>query len=107
MNRGDGRFRSPRSLVVLRAALVEALAMGAGVWWLSTRDADGVYLQGEPMSDSQAAGQVVASAKQIGGMAELQDAPGGYAFVSCKNENGPPYQAAVYMTFRLPQCNLV
>ncbi|MEN3321516.1 MAG: hypothetical protein V7643_4918 [Mycobacterium sp.] len=97
MNRGDGRFRSPRSVVLLLAALVAALAMGAGVWWLSNRDADGVYLQGEPMSDSQAAGQVLASAKQIVSMAELQDATGGYAFVSCKNENEPPYQAALFV----------
>jgi hypothetical protein len=40
-------------------------------------------------------------------MAQLQDATGGYAFVSCKNENEPPYQVAVYMNFRLPQSNSV
>jgi hypothetical protein len=40
-------------------------------------------------------------------LAQLQDATGGYAFVSCKNENEPPYQAAIYMSFRLPQSNSV
>ena len=49
----------------------------------------------------------MASAKQIVSVAQLQDATGGYAFVSCKNENEPPYQAAIYMSFRLPQSNSV
>jgi hypothetical protein len=59
------------------------------------------------MTDAQAAGQVVASAKQIVRMVQLQDATGGYAFVSCTNVNEPPYQVAVYMNFRLPQINSV
>src|SRR6202011_4586287 len=46
--------------------------------------------QGEPMTDAQAADQVLASAKQIVGTAKLQNATGGYAFVSCKNANEPP-----------------
>jgi hypothetical protein len=66
-----------------------------------------VSLQGAPMTDAQAAAQVLASARQIVGMAQLHDATGGYAFVSCKNENEPPYQAAIYMSFRLPQSNSV
>ena len=107
MNSRDGRLRSPRSVVLLLAALVTALAVVAGLLWLSDRGADGVPLQGEPMTDAQAAGQVVASAKQIVSTAQLHDAAGGYAFVSCKNENEPPYQVAIYMTFRLPQSNSV
>jgi hypothetical protein len=59
------------------------------------------------MTDAQAAGQVLAAARQIVRMSQLQDATGGYAFVSCKNENEPPYQAAIYMSFRLPQSNSV
>jgi hypothetical protein len=76
---------------------------------VSLRDlrADAVALQGEPMTDAQAAGQVVASARQIVSTAQLHDATGGYAFVSCKNESEPPYQAAIYMSFRLPQSNSV
>jgi len=107
MNSRDGRLRSPRSVVLLLAALTTALAVVAGVLWLSDRGSDGVPLQGEPMTDAQAAGQVVASAKQIVSTAQLHDAAGGYAFVSCKNENEPPYQVAIYMTFRLPQSNSV
>ena len=107
MNSRDGRLRSPRSVVLLLAALATALAVVAGMLWLRDRGSDGVPLQGEPMTDAQAAGQVVASAKQIVGTAQLHDAAGGYAFVSCKNEHEPPYQVAIYMTFRLPQDNSV
>ena len=107
MNSRDGRLRSPRSVVLLLAALTTALAVVAGVLWLRDRGSDGVPLQGEPKTDAQAAGQVVASAKQIVSTAQLHDAAGGYAFVSCKNESEPPYQVAIYMTFRLPQSNSV
>jgi hypothetical protein len=94
-------------VVVLLAALAAVLAVGASVLLLSDRDAGAVDLQGEPMTDAQAAGQVVESAKQIVGMAGLREATGGYAFVSCTNENEPPYQVAIYMKFRLPQSNSV
>ncbi len=107
MNSRDGWLRSPRSVVLLLAALVTALVMGAALVSLRDLRADAVALHGEPMTDSQAAGQVVASAKQIVSLAQLQEATGGYAFVSCKNENEPPYQAAIYMSFRLPQSNSV
>jgi hypothetical protein len=103
MNSRDSR----RSVVLLLAALLTVLVVGAGLLWLSNRGADAVRLQGEPMTDAQAAGQVVASAKRIVRMVQLQDATGGYAFVSCTNVNEPPYQVAVYMNFRLPQSNSV
>lgn len=107
MNSRDGWLRSPRSVVLLLAALMTTLVVGAGFVWFRDLRADAVTLQGAPMTDAQAAGQVVASARQIVSMAQLQDPTGGYAFVSCKNENEPPYQAAMYMGFRLPQSNSV
>jgi hypothetical protein len=107
MNNRDGWLRSPRYLVLLLAALVTALVMGAALLSLRNLRADAVALQGEPMTDAEAAGQVVASAKQIVSLAQLQDTTGGYAFVSCKNENEPPYQATINMSFRLPQSNSV
>jgi hypothetical protein len=100
-------LRSPRFAVLLLAALVTVLVVGASTLWLSTRGADRMQVHGEPMTDAQAAGQVVGSAKQIVRVAQLQDATGGYAFVSCESENEPPYQVAVYMNFRLPQSNSV
>jgi hypothetical protein len=107
MTSGNGLSRSQRYLVLVLAALVTVLAVAAGVLWLSDRGADKVRLQGEPMTDAQAAGQVLVSAKQIVSVAKLRDASGGYAFVSCQNANEPLYQVAVYMNFRLPQNNSV
>jgi hypothetical protein len=107
MNGRDGRLRSPRSAVLLVAALVTALVVAAGLLLIGKLRADSVKAQGEPMTDAQAAGQVVNAAKEIVETARLQNATGGYAFVSCKNENEPPYQAALYMNLRLPQPNSV
>src|SRR5215510_6591925 len=107
MNGRDGWLRWQRFAVLVLAALTTVLAVAAGVLWFSDRSAGEVPLQGEPMTDAQAAGQVLASARQIVSIAELRDASGGYAFVSCKNANEPPYQVTVYMTFRLPQDNSV
>jgi hypothetical protein len=100
-------LHSTRSAVLALAALATVLAVAAGLLWLSSRRDEQIHLSGEPMSDAQAAGQVVASAKQIVSAAQLRDATGGYSFVSCKNESEPPYQVTVYMTFRLPQNNSV
>jgi len=107
MNSRDGWLRSPRSVVLLLAALVTVLVVGAGFVMLRDLRTDAVILRGSPMTDAQAAAQVLNSARQIVSIAQLQDATGGYAFVSCKNENEPPYQAAIYMSFRLPQSNSV
>jgi len=108
MNSRDGWLRSPRSVVVLvLAAVCTAVVVAAAMVFLRNPGADAVRLQGEPMTDAAAAGQVVAAAEQIVRMAQLNGATGGYAFVSCKNKTEPPYQVALYMNFRLPQSNSV
>jgi len=99
--------RSQRYLVLALAALIVMLAVAGTLMWLNDRRSHQVRVQGEPMTDAQAADQVVASAKQIVSVAQLRDASGGYAFVSCQNANEPPYQVTVYMNFRLPQSNSV
>ncbi|MCW2562485.1 MAG: hypothetical protein JWQ31_1045, partial [Mycobacterium sp.] len=63
MNSRDGWLRSPRSVVLLLAALVTALVVGEGLVSLRDLRTDAVILQGAPMTDVQAAGQVLASAK--------------------------------------------
>jgi hypothetical protein len=102
-----GWLRSPRFVLPLVAALVTAIVVGTTVLWLTDRATERVPLQGDPLTDAQAAGQVVASAKQIVGIAQLHGATGGYAFVSCQNKNEPPYQVAFYMNFALPKDNSV
>jgi len=100
-------LRWQRFAVLVLAALATVLAVAAGMLWFTDRRADDVRLQCDPMTDAQAAGQVLAATRQIVSIAQLRDASGGYAFVSCKNANEPPYQVAVYANFRLPQDNSV
>ena len=100
-------LRSPRSVALLITALAMTLVLGTGILVINTSSAAGPDLPAEPLTDDQAAGQVVDSARQIVSAAQLRDATGGYIFLSCKNENEPPYQAAVYLNFRLPQINSV
>jgi hypothetical protein len=98
-------LRSPRTAVLVVAALALTLAVVAGVVVLRQLRADAGIAQGEPMTDAAAAGQVLAAAKQIVSTAQLQDVTAGSAFLSCKNENEPPYQAAIYLNFRVLQSN--
>jgi hypothetical protein len=93
-------------MAVLWAALTMSLALGAGFVVIN-------HTTGAPkttaasLTDDQAAAQVVDSAKQIVEVARLEQATGGYAFVSCTNEKDPPYQAILTVSFRLPQANSV
>jgi hypothetical protein len=59
----------------------------------------------EPLTDAQSVEQVVGAARQIVGLAGLAAPSGGYAFVSCADDDRPPYQAAVHVDFRLPGNN--
>jgi hypothetical protein len=102
-----GRLTSSRTAVLVLSAVAAVLAVTAGLLWLTGRDDDEVSVQGEPMTDAQSVGQVLTSARQIRGIADLQDVSGGYAFVSCQNETEPPYQAVIYLNFALPQNNSV
>jgi hypothetical protein len=56
----------------------------------------------DPVTDDATAAQVVESAKQIVSLAALQTKSAGYLLMSCKNQNDPPYQGAIYLTFTLP-----
>ena len=105
-SRGDW-LRSPRSVALLIGALVTSLILGTGFLVINVRNADALNLSGAPLTDTQAAGQVVDSAKQIVTVARLQEAAGGYSFMSCRNAHEPPYQTALYLSFRLPDTNSV
>ena len=101
------RLRSSRPTVLLLMALVAMTAAVGVMLWLTDPVKNKTAIQGEPMTDAQAEDQVLTSAKQIVDVAQLQDVTGGYAFVSCQNESDPPYQAAVYLNFRLLHDNSV
>ncbi|MGO4445092.1 hypothetical protein AB4Z42_17215 [Mycobacterium sp. 2YAF39] len=98
---GAGWIRSRPSKALLWAALVLSLVLGAGVLVVDRQGsaADRIAV---PLTNDQAAGQVVGSARQIVAAARLQKVTGGYMFVSCATQNAAPYQAAMYMSFSLP-----
>ena len=87
---------------MLWATLILSLVLGSGLIVVDRLEADAVDRQFVAMTDDEAAGQVVDAAKRIVAVAHLRDATGGYTFVSCTGGNEPPYQAAFYMSFRLP-----
>lgn len=92
---------SPRAKVLLWAALVLSLVLGSALLVVDRREADAVDRRFTSLTDEQAAGQVVDAARRIVAVADLQDATGGYTFLSCTSGNEPPYQAAFSMDFRL------
>lgn len=85
------------------AALVLSLVLGVAVVVVDRHEADPVGQFGAPLTDEQAVEQIVGSARRVVAAAQLQNATGGYSFVPCATQNGPPYQAALYMNFTLPQ----
>ena len=90
------------------AALVMSLVLGIGfVVITSQRTETGTLGGAAPMSDEQSTAQVLGSAKQIVDVAELHGVSGSYTFLSCTNLHDPPYQAAVYLNFALPETNSV
>ena len=91
------------------AALVMSLVLATSFLLLTTSPGDraGSRSGAAPMSDDQAAEQVVDSARQIVDTAALRGVNGSYVFMSCTSLHDPPYQAAVYLNFRLPETNSV
>ncbi|RDH79145.1 hypothetical protein DVS77_06730 [Mycolicibacterium moriokaense] len=105
---GD-RLRSPAARALMLAALVMSLVLGIGFVVIDaarTPDA-GMLGNAAPLTDEQATAQVVDSARQIVDAARLQEVSGSYIFLSCTSLHDPPYQAAVYLNFALPETNSV
>ena len=97
------RARQVRALMA--AALAVSLLLGGAFLIVSAlRPSPSEQLDhpASPVSDEATAAQVVGSAKQIASLAGLQTKSAGYLLMSCKNQNDPPYQGAVYLTFTLP-----
>lgn len=105
----DGWLRSPATRALTLAALVMSLALGTGFLIIDTsRGSDpGSVGSAAPMTDQQATNQVVDSARQIVDAAELRGVSDSYLFLSCTSLHDPPYQAAVYLNFRLPETNSI
>ncbi|MGE2692763.1 hypothetical protein [Mycolicibacterium pulveris] len=100
--RGDW-LRSRPATALLWAALLLCLLLGAAFVVVHEPVVQAPPLPAEPLTDEQAAGQVVDAARQIVTAAHLRQPAGGYAFLSCKNADEPPYQAVFHLNFELPQ----
>jgi hypothetical protein len=91
------------------AAFALSLVLGAGFLLLTDPPANdtGTLSGAAPMSDDEAESQVVDSARDIVERAGLSQVSGSVVFLSCTNLHDPPYQAAVYLNFALPETNSV
>ena len=110
MNTGQPEWlRSPAARALMLASLATSAVLGIGFLVISTsRGAETGPLGGaQPMSDEEATTQVVGSAKQIVDAAGLRGVSGTSVFLSCTSLHDPPYQAAVYLNFALPETNSV
>src|ERR1700754_3270501 len=110
MRDGSDRWlRTPVAKPLMLSALLVSLVFGIAFVVINTSPEAAVGARGRsaPMTDEQATTQVVESARQIVSTAQLQRVSGGVTFLSCTNEHDPPYQAAVYLNFALPETNPV
>jgi len=105
----DQWLRTPAARTLLLAALTISLVLGIGFVAINTSPDTAVSALGKsaPLTDDQSRAQVIESARQIVTIAQLRDVNGSYVFLSCTNEHDPPYQAALYLNFPLPDANSV
>jgi hypothetical protein len=98
-------LHAPGVRALLAAALAISLLLGGAflvVSALRPSPSERLDHPANPVSDDATAAQVVESAKQIVSLAGLQTTSAGYLLMSCRNQNDPPYQGAIYLTFTLP-----
>jgi hypothetical protein len=98
-------LRAPRVRALIAAALTVSLLLGGAflvVSALRPSPTEKLDHPATPVSDDATAAQVVEAAKQIVRLAGVQTKSAGYLLMSCKNQNDPPYQGAIYLTFTVP-----
>jgi hypothetical protein len=98
-------LRAPRVRALIAGALAVSLLLGGAflvVSALRPSPSEKLDHPASPVGDEATAAQVVEAAEQIVGLAGLQTKSAGYLLMSCKNQNDPPYQGAIYLTFTLP-----
>jgi hypothetical protein len=98
-------IRSPAARTVIAAVLFTAVLVGAAflaIDRLHSSAANGVEHPGPAATDAQTQSEVVEQAKDIVAVAALQQPTAGYILMSCKDNDNPPYQGAVYLDFQLP-----
>src|SRR5215468_8867058 len=103
---GGKRAEWPRPLhFVTAAALTVSLVLGAAfllIGRLHSTPSDYLDHPANPVTDEESKAQVVEPTKQVVLLTGLRATSAGYLLMSCKDQNDPPYQGAIYLTFRLP-----
>ncbi|WP_083184876.1 hypothetical protein [Mycobacterium malmoense] len=98
-------LRSKQIRVLVAVALAIPLLLGAAflmVDRLHSSPVDALDHPDSPLSDDQSKAQVVQAARSVAATTSLRTSSAGYALMSCKNRDDPPYQGAIYLTFSLP-----
>ncbi|WP_197283808.1 hypothetical protein [Mycobacterium sp. Marseille-P9652] len=106
---GRGRLgealRTKPFRILTGASLALSLALGcvvASVDRLHSSPSDVLDHPANPVTDQQSREQVVGAARQLVAATGMRTTSAGYALMSCKNRDDPPYQGAIYLTFGLP-----
>ncbi|OBK78657.1 hypothetical protein [Mycobacterium sp. 1274761.0] len=100
-----GWLRSSAARALILAALCLSLVLGVVFVVVGAGDSPGIGAPASPMTDEEATGQVMDSARQVVDVAALKRVNGTSVFLSCTSLHDPPYQAAVYLNFALPEKN--
>jgi hypothetical protein len=97
--------RSPATRALVAATAVTALIIGGAYLAIDRLHAsanNAVEHPGPAATDAQTQTEVVQHARDIVSITGLREPTAGYLLMSCKNQDDPPYQGAVYMDFELP-----
>lgn len=101
----DSRLRSRPALLLITAALLVSLVLGATFITLHRlKDLRGEAVEAleRTLTDDQSRRQVLDSAREFVAAARLPAATGSYLLASCRQNNEPPYQGTVYLEFDVP-----
>jgi len=96
---------SPAARTVLAAALSTAVLVGAAFLVINRLHSSAGNVAEHPgpaATDAQTQSEVVEQAKDIVAVAALQQPTASYLLMSCKDNDNPPYQGAIYLDFQLP-----
>ena len=99
------RLRPKWIRVLIAAALAIPLVLGGAflvVDRVHSRTSDALAHPTNPLDDDQSKAQVVGAVKDVVALTRLRTSSAGYMLMSCTNQNEPPYQGAIYLTFSLP-----
>ena len=104
-DRDTSNIRSPAARTVTAAVLFTAVLVGAAflvINRLHSSAGNVVEHPGPAATDAQTQSEVVEQAKDIVAIAAIQQPTASYLLMSCKDNDNPPYQGAVYLDFQLP-----